>query len=76
MYIEDVEAFAGLAEKEVLLFSTEYDKEAQRGILDAVRWAARNPGFDLLPYAPDVRYSNEILFKYIGKIEKSLARFE
>ncbi|MFZ6643248.1 hypothetical protein ACO0LL_26240 [Undibacterium sp. TC4M20W] len=71
-YIDDVADFAGLSVEDSRSLQEVYDEEELKGIFEALAWAIKNPEYDFLSLLPNLRHSNEDIYLYLCKIERSL----
>jgi len=63
-YLDFVEGFEGLDETELSKFDTAYSLEERRNIIEALRWAAKNPTYDFNELLPGLEWPNEGIYKY------------
>jgi hypothetical protein len=47
--------------------SKDYDEAEIRGIKEALEWARPNADFDFKSILPDIRYSNDEIYRYLMK---------
>jgi hypothetical protein len=67
-YVDDVDAFQGLSEKQVALFQRDYEPEEVEGIVDALRFASDHPDFDFASMLPGTSASNAQMHGFLVKI--------
>jgi len=76
--VRDVGAFEGLPASNVDLLWTEYTEEEMGALVEALQFAADNPGFDFGMLMPDVKQSNDkihsFLCKTLASIRQAVAR--
>jgi len=73
-FIDDVETFSGLSIQDLDSLRTEYDESELNEIIESIKWARQNPDFDFLSLLPNLKHSNEDIYKYLCKLEFSLSR--
>jgi hypothetical protein len=67
-YVDDVDAFQGLSEKQVALFQRDYEPEEVDGIVDALHFASDHPEFDFASMLPGTSASNAQMHAFLAKI--------
>jgi len=72
-HIDDIDTFTGLTEKEIFSLKSEYTNEELSEIIKSVHWAVNNKEFDFSSLLPNLNRSNEDIYKYLTKLERSLA---
>ena len=72
-YINDVEAFIGLTERDLDSLRNEYTESELVEIIHSVQWAIQNQNYDFSSLLPNLNHSNEDIYKYLCKLECSLA---
>ncbi len=71
-YIDNVDTFVGLTEKDIDSLKSEYTREELTGIVESVNWAVQNKDYDFSSLLPNLNHSNEDIYKYLQKLEQSL----
>jgi len=72
-YIDDLNSFSGLSERELELFFERYEESDVIEIKTAVKWATENKDFDFLSLAlDDIKFTNKEIYDYLCKINKSI----
>lgn len=75
--IDDLGSFSGLDSTQLEWFSRSYEPEDQQGILEALRWASQNPGYDYQSLAlEDVTFEGSVIYEYLYKWYESLKALE
>jgi hypothetical protein len=73
-YIDNIEEFSGLTEKDISSLKSEYTVEEMSEIIKSVHWAVQNKEHDFNSLLPNLNFSNEDIYKYLTKLERSLAK--
>lgn len=73
-YIDNVDTFTGLTEKDISSLKNEYTVEELSLIIRSVHWAIQNEDYDFSSLLPNLKYSNEDIYKYLSKLEQSLTK--
>ncbi|MEJ2455889.1 MAG: hypothetical protein P8103_17280 [Candidatus Thiodiazotropha sp.] len=71
-HIDDVSAFSGLADEEIESLRGEYTELELNEIIHSVKWAIENKDYDFSSLLPNLRQSNEEIYKYLYKLGRSL----
>ena len=72
IYVENIQDFSGLKESEIKQFYIDYTSEEVENIMNALEWGIENQDFDFRSLLPDLRHSNESIYRYIVKIQKQI----
>jgi hypothetical protein len=72
-HIENVDTFYGLTEKDISSLRSEYTDEELSNIIKSVHWAVQNREYDFSSLLPNLNHSNEDIYKYLSRLEQSLA---
>jgi hypothetical protein len=72
-HIDDIDTFTGLTEKDIISLKSEYSVEELSEIIKSVHWAVNNKEYDFSSLLPNLNHSNEDIYKYLTKLEQSLA---
>jgi hypothetical protein len=73
-YLDDIDTFTGLTEKDINSLKTEYTVEELSEIIKSVNWAVKNKEYDFASLLPNLNRSNEDIYKYLCKLERSLPK--
>lgn len=73
-HIENVDTFDGLTEEDISSLRCEYTDEELSEIIKSVRWAVQNREYDFSSLLPNLNHSNEDIYKYLSRLEQSLAK--
>lgn len=71
-YIDNVSDFSGLTKKDLESLKAEYDESELIGIAESVRWATHNQNYDFASLLPNLKQSNDEIFKYLCELDASL----
>ena len=73
-YIKDIDAFTGLTDEELDSLRSEYTESELAEIVRSVQWAVQNENYNFISLLPKLSYSNDEIYKYLCKLERSLAK--
>lgn len=71
-FIDEISNFTGLSEEDLTSLKEEYSEEELSGIIESVRWATKNPSYDFSVLLQNSQYSNELIYQFLCRLEKSL----
>lgn len=71
-YIDDVDEFSGLSENEIKSLRREYSESELQEIVSSVKWAVENRTYDFTSLLPNLRQSNDEIYRYLCKLNNSL----
>lgn len=71
-YIDNINDYSGFSEDDLEYLKIEYDESVLIGIVGSVRWATQNSDYDFLSLLPDLKQSNDEIFKYLCELDLSL----
>ncbi|MFW5443933.1 MAG: hypothetical protein ACKE51_06480 [Methylococcaceae bacterium] len=71
-YIDNINDFSGFTKEDLKCLKIEYDESVLIGIVRSVRWATQHPDYDFSSLLPDLKQSNDEIFKYLCDLDSSL----
>lgn len=71
-YIENIDAFSGLNDSEIKQIYIDYTSEEVESIMNALEWGVENHDFDFRSLLPDLKHSNDSIYRYIVKLQKQI----
>ncbi len=69
--LSELTEFSGYTDEELELMKVEYSEQILKEIIETVKWATQNSDFDFLSLFPDMEFSNEDMYNYLCKVDKS-----
>ena len=73
-HLDSVNDFNGFDAVEWAQVAEEYSEEEVSGIVSAIGWAVKNREFDFLSLLPNLKFSNEEIYSFFCKLDRSLPR--
>ena len=70
-YIDRVDEFIRLTDDEINGLRLVYSESELQNISSSVRWAIENGYYDFSSLLPNIRHSNEDVYKYLCKLYRS-----
>jgi hypothetical protein len=74
IYIENIDGFSGLKDSEIKQFYIDYTSDEVENIMNALAWGVENHDFDFRSLLPDLRHSNDTIYRYIVKLQKQIQK--
>jgi len=72
-YVDNIENFVGLNKDELDGFRKDYSQQEIKDIINALKWAVENPGFDFQSLLPNLPQKNELIYKYLCRLYDQLS---
>lgn len=73
-YIDDISNFSGLTQNELESLKDEYDESELTEITESVRWATQNQNYDFSSLLPNLKQSNDEIFRYLCELDVYLRK--